>query len=292
MVTTDPTALKPPAPAARIRRGAFSAHRLPWVPITILSVVVVAAVFAPLLTPYSPTAQSLPDAVQPPSGEHLLGTDALGRDYLTRLLYGARVSLIVVVCAVAGSGVVGLIVGIVSGYLGGAVDAVLMRLTDAFMGLPTILISLVFVSAVGPGLTTVIIALTIVGWSPFARIIRSEVLSIKERQFVALARIAGARNLRIMPVHILPSVFNTFVIIASLQMSGFVLGEAALSFLGAGVPPPTPTWGNMISGGLPYMTTAWWLSVVPGVTLVALVFAMNMMGDWLRDAFDPRLRQV
>jgi peptide/nickel transport system permease protein len=275
-----------------LRRTAAGARGLPWVPIVILAVIILSAIFAPLLTQYGFEDADLRHALQAPSGDHWLGTDTLGRDSLTRLLFGARISLLVVISAALGSGLVGLAVGIVSGAFGGVVDAILMRVTDAFMGLPTILITLVFVTAVGQGLRTVIVALSIVGWSPFARIIRSEVLSLKERQFVSLARIAGARRSRIMLVHILPNVFNTFMVISALQMSNFVLGEASLSFLGAGVPPPTPTWGNMISDGLPYMTTAWWLSVVPGVALVALVFAMNMLSDWMRDALDPRLRQA
>jgi peptide/nickel transport system permease protein len=160
------------------------------------------------------------------------------------------------------------------------------------MGLPTILIALVFVGAVGQGLSTVIVALIIVGWAPFARIIRSEVLSLRERQYVALARIAGCSEIRIMFQHILPNVFNTFIVIGSLQASKFVLAEASLSFLGAGVPPPTPTWGNMIADGLQFMTTAWWMTVVPGLALVAMVFSMNLLGDWLRDALDPKLRQA
>jgi peptide/nickel transport system permease protein len=279
------------APVSRLRRR-LRAGKLPWLAMVILGVIVVCAIFAPLISPENPLATSLPDALQPPSHAHLLGTDALGRDELSRLLYGARISLTVVIVGVAGAGLIGLIVGIVSGYVGGAFDAVLMRLTDAFMGLPTLLIALVFVMSVGQGLKTVIIALTLVGWAPFARIIRSEVLSVKERDFVSLARIAGVSQLRIMYVHIFPNVFSTFVVIATLQMSQFVLTEASLSFLGAGVPPPTPSWGNMISDGLQYIQTAWWLSLIPGIALVAMVLAMNLLGDWLRDVLDPKLRQV
>jgi peptide/nickel transport system permease protein len=278
-------------PASRLRRRLRSG-RLPWFAIVILGVIVICAIFAPLIAPDNPLATNLPKALQPPSHAHWLGTDALGRDELSRLLYGARISLTVVIAGVIGAGLIGLIIGIVSGFLGGFVDAVLMRLTDAFMGLPTLLIALVFVMSVGAGLKTVIIALTVVGWAPFARIIRSEVLSVKEREFVSLARIAGVGQVRIMYVHILPNVFNTFVVIATLQMSQFVLTEASLSFLGAGVPPPTPSWGNMISDGLQYIQTAWWMSLVPGIALVLMVLAMNLLGDWLRDVLDPKLRQT
>jgi peptide/nickel transport system permease protein len=272
--------------------GVRGRRRLPWLPLVIVSLIVLGAIFASVVSPYDPLDASLVDSLEPPGPHHLLGTDSLGRDSLSRLLFGARISLTVVVAAVVGASLVGLIVGISSGFVGGIVDTLLMRCVDAFMGLPALLIALVFVVAIGAGLGTVIVALTIVGWAPLARIIRSEVLVIKEREFVGLARIAGASELRIMAAHVLPNVLNTFVVIATLQMSHFVLAEAGLSFLGAGVPPPTPTWGNMISGGLEYLTTAWWLSVIPGVALVALVFSISVLGDWLRDALDPKLRQA
>lgn len=291
-LTANPAPTQPTRSLPRVHSNRSRARTLPWAALIILGLIVIAAVFAPLLTSYNPADTALTDALLPPSHAHWLGTDELGRDYYARLLYGARISLIVVIVGLAAAGIVGLVIGVVSGYVRGFLDAVLMRLTDAFMGLPTILIALVFVGAVGQGLTTVIVALTIVGWAPFARIVRSEVLSLRERQYVALARIAGCSERRIMIRHILPNVFNTFVVIASLQASKFVLTEASLSFLGAGVPPPTPTWGNMISDGLQFMTTAWWMTVVPGVALVAMVFSMNLFGDWLRDALDPKLRQA
>jgi peptide/nickel transport system permease protein len=275
-----------------MRRGFFDWRKFPWVPVVIVVTFVIVAAFAPLLTPYDPTAIALQERLQPPGAGHWLGTDTLGRDYLARLIFGARVSMIVAVASVLGAGLLGLIIGIVSGFVGGWVDAVLMRGTDAFLGLPSILVAIVFVFAVGGGLATVVIALTIVGWSRFARIIRSEVLSLRERDFVALARVAGAGKGRIMARHVLPNVFNTWVVVATLQAGDFVLSEASLSFLGAGVPPPTPTWGNMIAEGLGHLSTAWWLATVPGVALLALVYAVNVLGDWLRDVLDPKLRQV
>lgn len=283
VVERDP--LAPPSP----RRSRF---RLPIVPVVVLGFFVVVAIFAPFLTHYDPLAMSLPMRLKPPSAEHWFGTDTLGRDVLSRLFFGARVSLIVALVAVVCGGAIGLLVGIASGYLGGPIDALLMRLTDCFMALPTLLISLVFVMSVGPGLTTVIVALSIVGWSRFARIIRSDVLSIREREYVALAKIAGAGSWRIMFRHVLPNVFNTFMIIASLQVSQCVLSEATLSFLGAGIPSPTPTWGNMISDGMQYISTAWWLATFPGLALLLIVFAMNLFGDWLRDVLDPKLKQA
>jgi peptide/nickel transport system permease protein len=281
-----------PKPIAPSRGRSFDWRHFPWVPAFVLATFLIAALFAPVLTTHDPTSISLTERLQSPSGHHWLGTDSLGRDYLTRLLFGARTSMIVVVSSVVGAGLLGLAIGIVSGYVGGWVDAVLMRLTDAFLGLPSILVAMVFVFAVGGGLTTVIIALSIVGWSRFARIIRSEVLSIRERDFVASSQVAGSGKVRIMSRQVLPNVFNTWVVVATLQCGDFVLSEASLSFLGAGVPPPTPTWGNMISEGLDYLTTAWWLATIPGVTLLALVYAVNVFGDWLRDVLDPKLRQA
>jgi peptide/nickel transport system permease protein len=289
--------------AGRIARRAKLANlggelrRLPWIPLLILGGFLVIAAFPNLLTPYSPHELDLPRRLLPPGSEagglqHLLGTDTLGRDLLTRVLYGARISLTIAGFALLFGGGLGLIVGIVAGYVGGTTDAVLMRLTDVFMALPTLLIALVFVMSVGPGLQTIVIALSILTWSRFARIIRSDVLSLKEREFVLLAKVAGCSSLRIMLRHIVPNVFNTFLVLCSLQVSQNVLTEATLSFLGAGIPPPTPTWGNMVSDGRDYITSAWWISLFPGLALTLVVFSFNTLGDWLRDRLDPRLRQL
>jgi peptide/nickel transport system permease protein len=223
---------------------------------------------------------------------YVLGTDTLGRDLLTRILYGARVSLTIVAFGLLFGGGIGLTVGIVSGYVGGKVDILLMRLTDCFMALPTLLIALVFVMSVGLGLQTIVMAMAVVVWSRFSRIIRSEVLSLKQRDFVLQAKVAGCSSLRIMLVHILPNVLNTFIVICSLQVSHLILTEATLSFLGAGVPPPTPTWGNMVADGRDYITNAWWIALFPGVALSLVVFSFNTLGDWLRDRLDPKLRQL
>jgi peptide/nickel transport system permease protein len=240
---------------------------------------------------------NLTDRLRPPLAEeagrlYVLGTDTLGRDLLTRILYGARVSLIIVGFGLLFGGGIGLTVGIVSGYVGGKLDVVLMRLTDCFMALPTLLIALVFVVAVGPGLQTLMLAIALVVWSRFSRIIRSEVLMLKQRDFVLQAKVAGCSSLRIMLVHVLPNVLNTFIVICSLQVSQLILAEATLSFLGAGVPPPTPTWGNMVADGKDYITSAWWIAVFPGVALGLVVFSFNTLGDWLRDRLDPKLRQL
>jgi peptide/nickel transport system permease protein len=282
--------------SVRKMRNSMSGARLPWVPIGILGFFLFSIAFAGWISPFSPTDMNLYDRLQAPAwidgGKHLLGTDLLGRDLLARVLYGARVSLAVAAAGLAFGGGIGLLVGIVAGYLGGITDSVLMRLTDCFMALPSLLIALVVVMAVGPGLETIIAAMAVITWARFSRIIRSEALTLRRREYILQAEVAGCSSLRIMLVHILPNVFNTFVIIASLQVSQCILTEATLSFLGAGIPPPTPTWGNMISDGKDYLASAWWISIFPGIALSLVVFSFNRLGDWLRDRLDPKLRQI
>lgn len=279
-----------------VRNVRGKARKLPWVSIIILGAFLFVSVFAGILSPYNPREMHLVDRFRPPGLEtgrlYLLGTDTLGRDVLTRVLYGGRISLIVGGFALLFGGGLGLLMGIVSGYFGGKVDGVLMRLTDCFMALPDLLIALVFVMTIGPGLWTVIIALSVLMWAQFARIIRSEVLTLKRREFVLLAKVAGCSGVKIMLVHIVPNVLNTFMVICAMVMSQAVLTEASLSFLGAGVPPPTPSWGNMLSDGRAYVDTAWWIACFPGLALALVVFSFNSFGDWLRDATDPKLRQL
>ena len=272
--------------------------RLPWISFSIIVVLVLAALFAPLLAPHSPTEQSLPDKLRPPawqeggSMKHILGTDVLGRDVLSRLIYGARVSLTVAAAALLAGGGVGLALGILAGYAGGRVDSFIMRVVDATLTFPTILIALLLAVSLGPGLGTIAIAITVIIWARFARIVRGEVLGVKTRDFVALARVHGCSHVRIMVVHIVPNVLNTFMVLLTLNIGFVVIVEATLSFLGAGIPPPTPSWGQMVSDGRSHIASAWWLSVVPGGAIMLVVLAFNLFGDWLRDWLDPRLRQV
>ena len=276
-------------------RGALG--RLPWIAALIIVGLVAAAVGAPLLAPHSPTEQSLPDKLRPPAWQeggdtkYLLGTDTLGRDVLSRLLYGARVSLIVAAAALLAGGVIGLAVGILSGYIGGRVDSVLMRVVDATLTFPTILIALLLAVSLGQGLRTMVIAIAVILWARFARVVRSEVLTVKGRDFVALAQVRGCSHIRIMAVHIMPNVMNTFMVLLSLHIGFVILVEASLSFLGAGIPPPTPSWGQMVSDGRSHIASAWWLSFPPGLAILLVVLAFNLIGDWLRDWLDPRLRQ-
>jgi peptide/nickel transport system permease protein len=284
-----------PADEARAR-GPLS--RLPWIPCAIIAALAVAAVFAPLIAPRSPTEQSLPDKLLPPVWEeggsraHLLGTDALGRDMLSRLLYGARVSLTAAACALLAGGGLGLAIGVLAGYTGGRVDAAAMRVVDATLSFPTILIALLLAVSLGQGLRTIVLAIAFIIWARFARVVRGEVLAVKARDFVALARVHGCSGLRIMAVHILPNVTNTFMVLLTLHIGFVIIVEASLSFLGAGIPPPTPSWGQMVADGRSYIASAWWISVVPGAAIMLVVLAFNQFGDWLRDWLDPRLRQM
>ena len=278
-------------------RGRSALARLPWIPVLIIAALIVAAVAAPLIAPHSPTEQSLPDKLLPPawqdggSARYLLGTDTLGRDVLSRLLYGARVSLTVAAAALLAGGGIGLAIGILSGYTGGRVDSVLMRIVDATLTFPTILIALLLAVSLGQGLRTMVIAIAVILWARFARVVRGEVLTVKARDFVALAQVRGCSNARIMAVHILPNVMNTFMVLLSLHIGFVILVEASLSFLGAGIPPPTPSWGQMVSDGRSHIASAWWLSFPPGAAILLVVLAFNLFGDWLRDWLDPRLRQ-
>ena len=272
--------------------------RLPWVAFIIIVVMTFVALSAPLIAPHSPTEQSLPDKLRPPvwqdggSTKHLLGTDLLGRDVLSRLIYGARVSMTVALAALLAGGGIGLMLGILSGYVGGRVDAFLMRVVDATLTFPTILIALLLTVSLGQGLQTIIIAVTFIIWARFARVVRGEVLGVKNRDFVALAKVHGCSHLRIMAIHIVPNVMNTFMVLLTLHIGFVIIVEASLSFLGAGIAPPTPSWGQMVADGRGHIAGAWWLSVVPGVAILLVVLAFNLFGDWLRDWLDPRLRQV
>ena len=273
-------------------------RKLPWLSFCIIGGMVFAAIFAPYLTPYSPIEQSLPDKLLPPfweakgSVKYILGTDIFGRDVLTRLLYGARVSLIVTGLSLLVGGGVGLTIGIASGYIGGRLDSFLMRLVDAAFTFPAILFALLLAVTMGQGLDTLVIAIGLLLWAGFARIIRGEVLALKQRDYIALAKVHGCSELRIMLTHILPNVMNTFMVLVTLNVGVVIVAEASLSFLGAGIPPPTPSWGLMVAEGRGKITSAWWLSLLPGIAITMVVLTFNLFGDWLRDRLDPKLRQL
>jgi peptide/nickel transport system permease protein len=284
------------APRPAGLRAAFA--RLPVFSLVVLALLVIAAVFAPVLTPHSPTEGELQDRLLPPawqaegSADHLLGTDRQGRDILTRIIYGTRVSLSVALLAIFVAGAIGIVIGVVAGYCGGWVDSLLMRLTDVGLSLPGILVALVLAVVVGPTFGNVIAVIGLVFWPRYARQVRGETLSLMQQDYVALARIAGCSPLRIMAVHILPNLAPSLLVLATLQVGDVILFEATLSFLGVGLPPPLPAWGLMVAEGRTLITTAWWVAVLPGLAIMFTVLAMNLLGDWTRDRLDPRLRQV
>jgi peptide/nickel transport system permease protein len=265
---------------------------------TLLLLMVAVAVGADVLAPYSPIEVHMDLALRPPWGmagglaDHPFGTDALGRDILSRVMFGARASLLVAILSIAFAGLVGTALGLVAGYAGSVTDAILMRTVDVVLTFPVLLLALIFVVTVGPSLWVVTAVLGLVLWSRFARLVRGEVLSCKERDFIAYARAAGASPLRIALVHVLPNIANSIVVLATLQVGFAIVVEASLSFLGAGVPPPAPTWGGMIAAGRTYIETAWWQVLFPAGAVVLTVMSFNLFGDWLRDTLDPTLRAL
>jgi peptide/nickel transport system permease protein len=273
-------------------------RRLPWFAGTILLVLVLTAALAPVLAPHSPTDGDITRKLIPPvwtergDWEHPLGTDRFGRDVLSRIIYGSRISLAVSLVAIFVAGTLGTLVGLVAGYRGGLTDAVLMRLTDIGLSLPIVLIAVVMVAVSEPSFGNVILVIGLLLWPRFARQIRGEALAIKEQDFVALAVVAGRSSAWIIRRHIFPNVVPTLLVITTLQVGFVILLEGTLSFLGVGVPPPNPAWGLMIADGRGYLATAWWISLFPGLAMLLTVLAVNLMGDWLRDHLDPRLRQM
>jgi len=269
------------------------------VPVAILLLfLVIPAVFAPYVAPHDPLKGSLSKRLKPPawaqggSIEYPLGTDKMGRDILSRIIYGARISLVVSLMAIFVGGSIGTALGLIAGYFGGKFDAVIMRLVDISLSLPTILLALVLVSAVGPSFGTVITVIAVILWARYARQARGETLSVKEQDFIARARVAGASHLRIMLRYIFPNIVNSLIVIATLQVGAVILLEASLSFLGVGIPRPTPAWGVMVADGRELVVTAWWVSMFPGFAIMLTVLALNLFGDWLRDHLDPKLKQV
>jgi peptide/nickel transport system permease protein len=284
------TAVAPPpqAPGKRVRFGL-------WAPIAVVFLFVLAAVLAPLIAPYEPNTQNLLGRMKAPGASarafhYLLGSDELGRDLLTRLIYGARVSLAVAFSAAILSGTVGVILGMLAAYLRGWVEMLVMRVVDVFLSIPAILLAIITVAVLGPGLINVIVVLALTRWPRYARVAYGQTLGIANAPYVRLATLMGAGPLRILFRHILPNIIGAVTVVATLEFGLMVLFEAGLSFLGLGVQPPTASWGAMLSSGRNYLATAWWIATFPGVCLFLLVLAINLIGDDLRDRFDPRLQ--
>jgi peptide/nickel transport system permease protein len=283
----------------KIAKAVFQAKRYPVLPMAILVFfLVIPAVFAPLVAPHDPLKGALSKRLKPPvwaqggSVEYPLGTDKMGRDILSRMIYGARISLLVSFMAVFVGGSMGTTLGLLSGYFGGKIDALIMRLVDITLSIPTILLALVLVSAIGPSFGTVITVIALIIWARYARQARAETLSVKEQDFVARARVAGASHLRIMGRYIFPNIVNTLTVLATLQVGSIILLESTLSFLGVGIPRPTPAWGVMVADGRELIVTAWWVSMFPGIGIMLTVLSLNLFGDWLRDHLDPKLKHA
>ena len=284
----------------------YALRRWPILPLIVLALLVIAGLFAPQIAPQDPYKQHLALRNAPPfwyteywaeqdkfaATDRLLGADHVGRDVLSRIIHGARVSLQVLAVSLTTGVIIGASLGLVAGYMGGFADEFIMRLVDVWLALPFVLIALVAVIVLGASLWLVMGLLAMFTWASFVRYVRGEVLSLKERDYVALAKVAGASNARIILRHILPGVLNTIIVITTLRVGQLILTEATLSFIGAGIPAPTPAWGLIVSEGRSYVTTAWWSTFFPGLAIFLVVMSLNFLGDWMRDRFDPRLRQL
>lgn len=276
----------------------YGSRGFPVLPGLAILLFIIASLFGELLAPYSAIEARLSEIFIPPffqangSMAHPLGTDMLGRDLLSRIIVGARPSFIVALAVVAVGGLGGTALGIISGYHGGKVDMVLMRVADSTMAFPMILAAMLLAAILGPSLQNVIVAISVIIWARFARVIRGETLSLKEQDFVAQARVSGTSRLRIMLQHIFPNVVPTLLVLMTLEVGFVIVTESMLSFLGAGVPPPLPVWGGLVARGREYITVAWWVPFFPGLALTIVVLSFNMLGDWLREIVDPKLRQA
>ena len=293
-----------------IKIGWSFLRRYPVIPIFLLLLLLISAAIGPYVTPYARDIGNINDRHLPPfstsehevmgrdfgvyvdKGFHLMGTDHVGRDIFTRLLHGSRISLMVVAISIITGMAFGLAFALISGYYGGIIDEVLMRIVDVWNALPFLMVALVLTLIFGRGLEIMILVLFLVAWVNFVRIIRAQILVLKQMDYVASAKICGASDFRIIVKHLFPGILNSAIVIATLNTSGLILAESTLSFVGAGIQPPTPAWGVMVNEGRDYLSTAWWQSLVPSGAIFLVVISLNFLGDWLRDRLDPRLRQV
>ncbi len=284
-----------PTPQQRLTLW-YILRRWPILPVVLIAILVTMGLGADWIAPNDPIDQSLPDRNASPlyrdDSPYLFGGDHVGRDVLSRVIHGARVSLSVMAVALSAGMLIGCGLGLLAGYAGGIVDEIIMRIVDIWMGFPFLLLALVAAIIFGASYSTIMVLMILVAWVSFPRNVRADVLVLKESGYVALARISGASTARILVRHIMPGTIGTITVISSLSVGNLILYEATLSFLGAGIPAPTPSWGNMVAEGRDYLQTAWWTSVIPGTALFLTVMSLNFFGDWLRDRLDPRLRQL
>ena len=298
ILTQTSDQLRPGAPRTLLGRSFQFLRRWPVLPGIVIAILVFAAIFAPLLTPYDPAEGNIRERLAPPmwyaegSSSHVLGTDQQGRDVLTRIIYGARISLIVGGAALWIGIVLGTVMGLAAGYYGGWVDEITMRLVEIWLGVPFILIVLILVVVIGQSLMLLVGILGISTWAGYTRQVRGISLQVKAMDYVALAHVAGASPARIMFYHIFPSTVPIIIVLSSLQVGGLILAEGSLSFLGIGVPPPTPSWGAIMASGRTYLVSAWWVAMFAGLAMFVVIMAFNFLGDWLRDRLDPTIRQT
>jgi peptide/nickel transport system permease protein len=297
VVVAVPEAARPAQREWLVFLRRLTARRTALFGLVVVLVVVLTALASPLISPFDPVEQDLGDRRLKPPGfrdangrVHVLGTDHLGRDLFARVIYGARPALLVGFAAVAISGLIGLATGLIAGYFGGRLDDLLMRLADIQLAFPFILLAIAVIGVLGPSLATIIVVIGVSSWVVYARIVRGAVLTLREREFVQAALALGISDLRVVVRHILPNALTPWLVVATLDMARVIVIESALSFLGLGVQPPTPTWGGMLADGRVYVSTAWWLATFPGLAILLTVLGINLFGDGLRDTLDPRLK--
>ena len=269
---------------------AFNANKTSWVGLGIFLVVVMAALLAPVLSPHDPIEQNILDRLKPPSAEHLMGTDYYGRDILSRLIYGARISLVIGLAAIGSAMLIGSLIGLTAGYYGGKFDIIVMQVMDILLAFPSLILGLIIVAMLGPSIPNLIFAIALTAIPPFARIARAPTISVKEREFIEAGRALGFSNRRLMFLHILPNILPEILVMGSLWLATAIRVEASLAFIGLGVKPPTATWGGMIREGFENILDSFWLTLFPSFAILLLVFGLNLLGDGLRDAIDPKLR--
>ena len=268
-----------------LRRNPLAAMGL-----TVIGLLVVLAILAPLIAAYSPVEQDFSARLAPPSVHHFFGTDEFGRDIFSRVIYGTRITLVIVLVVVAIAGPLGLIVGCTAGYFGGLIDTVMMRITDIFLAFPRLVLALALVTALGPGIINAVLAIALTGWPPYARVARSEALVIRNTDYIKAARLSGCSHIRIVLGHILPICLTSTIVRVALDMSGIILIAAGLGFLGLGAQPPSPEWGAMVASGRQFAFQQWWVAAMPGLAIFVVSLGFNLLGDGLRDALDPRRR--
>ena len=283
----------PPAPASTALQAtlrAFNTNKASWIGLAIFLIVVAAAIFAPLIAPHDPLDQDVLDRLKPPSTDHLLGTDYYGRDTFSRLVYGARISLVIGIVSTLIAMAAGTLIGMLAGWRGGRFDTITMQIMDMLLAFPSLILGLIIVAMLGPSIQNIIAAIALTSVPPFARIARAPTIAVKGRDFVEACRSLGFSDTRILSVHILPNIFPEILVMGSLWLANAIRTEASLAFIGLGLKPPTPTWGGMIREGFENILDSAWLAMAPGVAILIVVFALNLLGDGLRDAVDPKLK--